>query len=38
MGYVTTRELKSWLSELGKGSYADYVRKVAAAHDAGRLA
>jgi glucose-1-phosphate thymidylyltransferase len=38
MGYVTTRELESWLSELGKGSYADYVRKVAAAHDAGRLA
>ena len=28
MGYVTTRELKSWLSELGKGSYADYVRKM----------
>ena len=32
MGYVTPSGLQSWLSELGKGSYVDYVRKVAAAH------
>jgi glucose-1-phosphate thymidylyltransferase len=32
MGYVTPGGLQSWLAELGKGSYVDYVRKVAAAH------
>jgi glucose-1-phosphate thymidylyltransferase len=30
MGTVKPRELDSWLSQLGKGSYADYVRRVIA--------
>jgi glucose-1-phosphate thymidylyltransferase len=29
LGYVTPRELEPWLAELGKGGYADYVRRVA---------
>jgi glucose-1-phosphate thymidylyltransferase len=29
LGYVTARELEPWLAELGKGTYADYVRRVA---------
>jgi glucose-1-phosphate thymidylyltransferase len=29
LGYVTPRELAPWLTELGKGAYADYVRRVA---------
>jgi glucose-1-phosphate thymidylyltransferase len=29
LGYVTPRELQPWLAELGKGAYADYVRRVA---------
>jgi glucose-1-phosphate thymidylyltransferase len=29
-GYVTPDEIEPWLTELGNGGYADYVRKVAA--------
>ena len=29
LGYITARELEPWLAELGKGAYADYVRRVA---------
>jgi glucose-1-phosphate thymidylyltransferase len=29
LGYVTPREIEPWLAELGAGSYADYVRRVA---------
>lgn len=29
LGHVTPSELKPWLAELGKGSYADYVRQIA---------
>ncbi len=29
LGYVTARELEPWLAELGNGTYADYVRRVA---------
>jgi len=30
MGYVTPREMESWIADLGKGAYADYVRRIAA--------
>jgi glucose-1-phosphate thymidylyltransferase len=30
LGYITPRELEPWLAELGKGAYANYVRRVAA--------
>jgi glucose-1-phosphate thymidylyltransferase len=30
LGHITPRELGPWLAELGKGAYADYVRRVAA--------
>ena len=29
LGHVTPREIEPWLAELGAGSYADYVRRVA---------
>jgi glucose-1-phosphate thymidylyltransferase len=29
LGLVTPKELQPWLAELGKGSYADYVRQIA---------
>ena len=29
LGYITPRQLQPWLAELGKGAYADYVRRVA---------
>ena len=29
LGLVTPKELEPWLAELGKGSYADYVRQIA---------
>ena len=30
MGYVTPKDMEPWLATLGKGPYADYVRRVAA--------
>jgi glucose-1-phosphate thymidylyltransferase len=29
LGYVTSSEIEPWLRELGKGSYGDYVRRIA---------
>jgi len=29
LGYITAREMEPWLTELGVGAYADYVRRVA---------
>jgi glucose-1-phosphate thymidylyltransferase len=29
LGHITPREIEPWLAELGAGSYADYVRRVA---------
>ena len=29
LGYITPRDLEPWLAELGKGTYADYVRRIA---------
>jgi len=30
LGYITIDEVEPWLAELGRGGYADYVRRVAA--------
>ena len=41
LGHITPREIELWLAELGAGSYADYVRRVARAcrhHDAASAA
>jgi glucose-1-phosphate thymidylyltransferase len=29
LGYITPRDLEPWLAELGRGTYADYVRRIA---------
>ncbi len=29
LGYVTPRQMEPWLAELGKGAYAEYIRRVA---------